>query len=606
MCLFYKLSDFVFKIPLTSSHWMAGMHEPLFIGISLPFFLDGSYPIPDDMDHVTALMITEMGRIGRELRHQGQTIISEVSPQDYQHYFNAMNKNTSSSPSGLHLGHDKAAAQSVELSEIFALQMNTIVHSGLYPARWGVPLQVMLEKIAGVCLVDKLRSIQLYESDYNWFNKFIFNDSALRTLELSGSLPEEHFSHRGSTAEDACFDKTLTVDISRQSRTPMALISVNAAQCYDRVNHNVMGLVWLALQVPIQAVVIIVSCLQYMKIFTRTGWGDSGKSFGGPNQDIPFCGLGQGSKAAPASWIQLSSIIVNVYKSLGFGAKIKDPITGERTYTIGCLFVNDTDLYVMNNSTATIPQVAATASLQISWWSCLLNATGGAIKGAKSFWYLLAYICINGTWQYAETEEAVDIPLPDGGTVKLTSKPATHVEKTLGVLMAPCGGHAAQLATIREKSSTWPYRILNGHLPASYVWRSYCFQLRAQVFYGLGTLTNDLTSAQECLHDLEYKILPQLGVNRHIKTGWRRLHQTFGGIGLMDLTIEQFICRINIFTQHYGTPSSLGRKLSTSIHWLQLQIGCLGSPFCLPYTKWSHLSPICWTKCFGRQTNTSK
>ena len=50
--------------------------------------------------------------------------------------------------------------------------------------------------------------------------------------------------------------------------------------------------------------------------------------------------------------------------------------------------------------------------------------------------------------------------------------------------------------------------------------------------------------------------------------------------------------------QHYGTPSSLGHKLSTSIHWLQLQLGCLGSPFSLPYSVWSHLAPISWTKCF--------
>lgn len=181
--------------------------------------------------------------------------------EEYQHYFRSMNENTSSLPSGLHLGHDKAAAQSGALSDIFALQMYTIVLTGIHPSRWGVDLQVMLEKIAGICLVNKLRSIQLYEGNYNWFNKFIFNDGALHALELTDSLPEEHFSHQGNTAEDACFDKTLTVNISRQSRIPMALISVDAAQCYDRVNHNMMGLVWLALKVPIQAVTIIITCL---------------------------------------------------------------------------------------------------------------------------------------------------------------------------------------------------------------------------------------------------------------------------------------------------------------------------------------------------------
>ena len=560
--------------------------------------LDGTYPIPDDMDTPTALMLDEMGRIGRILCTEGHTVDTEVSTEDYQHYFGRINENTSSSPSGLHLGHDKAASESAELSEILTLQMNTIMISGIQPSRWGVALQVMLEKIAGVCLVDKLRSIQLYEADYNWFNKFIFNDGALRALELANGLPEEHFSHRGSTAEDACFDKTLTIDISRQSRIPMALISVDAAQCYDRVNHIMMGAVWLSLQVPITAVAIIINCLQYMKIYTRTGWGDSSKYFGGPDIATPFCGLGQGSKAAPASWIQLSSIIVNVYKAMGFGAKISDPITGENSHTVGCLFVDDTDLYGMDESITSVAQVAGIAAIQISWWSRLLNATGGAIKGAKSFWYLLAYHCKDGIWHYEDTEEVVEVPLPDGDSVRLTSKPATHVERTLGVLTAPCGGHAAQLAAIREKADTWTYRILNGHLSASHVWRSYTFQLRAQLLYALSTLSNDLESAAQCLHALEFRILPQLGVNRHIKSGWRRLHQTFGGVGLIDLPIEQFICRTNIFMQHYGTPSALGHKLSTSIHWLQLQIGCIECPFALQYSTWAHLSPICWTKCY--------
>ena len=35
--LFHKLADFVFKLPLGSSHWPSALHEPLFIGICLPF-----------------------------------------------------------------------------------------------------------------------------------------------------------------------------------------------------------------------------------------------------------------------------------------------------------------------------------------------------------------------------------------------------------------------------------------------------------------------------------------------------------------------------------------------------------------------------------------
>ena len=49
-----------------------------------------------------------------------------------------------------------------------------IAQSGVYPERWNASLQVLLEKIAGVCLVEKLRYIQSYEADFNFFQQFIF------------------------------------------------------------------------------------------------------------------------------------------------------------------------------------------------------------------------------------------------------------------------------------------------------------------------------------------------------------------------------------------------------------------------------------------------
>jgi len=47
----------------------------------------------------------------------------------------------------------------------------------------------MLEKIAGVCLVEKLRAIQLYEADFNCFNYFIFGRSAMDSLTKNDYLP---------------------------------------------------------------------------------------------------------------------------------------------------------------------------------------------------------------------------------------------------------------------------------------------------------------------------------------------------------------------------------------------------------------------------------
>ena len=559
----------------------------------------GTYVIPTDMEEGTALILTEIGKVGREVREAGPPQHLYVTKKDYQTYWPRLKENTSSSFSGFHLGHHMSAAKSDEMSELLADQMNLIISSGVCPTRWGVALQVLLEKIAGVSLVSKLRSIQLYEADYNWFNKLIFNDQAMAALNATGFMPEEHFNQKQSLAEDACFDKILTLDLSRQSRLPMALVSIDAAQCYDRVNHLMMSLVWLALGVQQSAIAIILNCLQNMKIFTRTGFGDSSSSFGGPNQVIPFCGLGQGSKAAPASWLQLSTMIINAYKEQGHGAVFVDPITKTTSRSAGCVFVDDTDIYTAGPHLQSIEQVIRETSKAVPCWSRCLSATGGAIKAAKSGWYLIAYETVDGQWIEREIpwDLVVPLPEPEGDTV-ITQHKVTEAIKSLGVFTSPHAGHKEHLQYIHDRVDEWLVKMVNGHLPAALAWMSYLHQLWSGLRYGLGTLTNNLDDANSCLDGTDYKMLSLLGINRHIKKGWRRIPQLFGGIGLLSLTTEQHICRVNLFCQHFGSSSTIGHKLLTSLHWLQMQLGCPGNPLSLDYAVWGHLATPAWITSF--------
>jgi hypothetical protein len=122
---------------------------------------------------------------------------------------------------GVHYGHYKAAIQDDLISAVLALQLTVIARSGVPPENWSVGLQVMLEKIARVCLVEKVCAIQLYKVDFNCYNQFVFGRNAMQTLTESGYIPEELFSQKGSTAKDAKFDKTLMADLSHQARHPM-------------------------------------------------------------------------------------------------------------------------------------------------------------------------------------------------------------------------------------------------------------------------------------------------------------------------------------------------------------------------------------------------
>jgi hypothetical protein len=244
----------------------------------------------------------------------------------------------------------------------------------------------MLEKIAGVYLVEKLRAIQLYEADFNCYNQFIFGKEAMQTLTMSRYIPEELFSQKGNTAEDAKFDKTLMADLSRQARQTMIVTFVDVAYCYDHVNHIIMSLVWLVLtKGNIPAIVAALICLQTMKFFQQTGFGKSKTFFGGPFYYPYMMGLGQGDRVAPPSWIQLSEVLVNVFKQLNLGALIQDPITAELIHSMGTLFVDDTDLYIWREGILDPGELWCQAQLELEHWSCLLNATGEALKPENAF-----------------------------------------------------------------------------------------------------------------------------------------------------------------------------------------------------------------------------
>jgi hypothetical protein len=160
--------------------------------------------------------------------------------------------------SGVHYGHYHYV-HNISSTDILAQQLTV---SGIPPESWSVGLQLMLEKIAGVCLVKKLQAIQFYEADFNCYNQFIFGKQAMKTLTESRYIPKELFSQKGSTPEDAKFDKTLMADLSRQARHPMPIISADAAYSYNRANHVIMSLVWLVLtKGNVPAIVAAMLCL---------------------------------------------------------------------------------------------------------------------------------------------------------------------------------------------------------------------------------------------------------------------------------------------------------------------------------------------------------
>ena len=234
---------------------------------------------PPDTGEATCMLLKEIARIWEEMEAGNVDIV--VTKDDFQYYWKRAKERTSSSFSGYHFGHYKAVAYSDALSEVHALHTSLILQTVLAPERWARGLLVMPEMIAGVTLVTKLRAILLMEADFNFHNKLIFGTQMLELARKHGLVQEEIYSKKGHTAEDAILHQVLAYNIARQKRAPLIVVSVDTAQCYDRITHAFAALTLRANKAPESSVHCILQPIRDMEFYIRTAHGESDTYTGG-------------------------------------------------------------------------------------------------------------------------------------------------------------------------------------------------------------------------------------------------------------------------------------------------------------------------------------
>jgi hypothetical protein len=102
-------------------------------------------------------------------------------------------------------------------------------------------------------------------------------------------------------------------------------------------------MVFQLLGVPQEAAASMLSTIQDMRFFLRTGFGDS-TTFAGSSSRKKTQGMCQGNGAVPAGWTATSVAMIQAHKRKGHGIHLKCNITSTELHLIGTLFVDDTDL----------------------------------------------------------------------------------------------------------------------------------------------------------------------------------------------------------------------------------------------------------------------
>jgi hypothetical protein len=129
--------------------------------------LSGELPSPE----LLKLLQPETIQILRQLiqlKSMGpQEIRPEISVDNFISCYKHTHEKPSSSPSGHHVGHCKAACQDPTLAHLHSRMMSIPFQTGFSARHWRKVIDMMLQKDVGSPRIHRLRIIALLESGFN-------------------------------------------------------------------------------------------------------------------------------------------------------------------------------------------------------------------------------------------------------------------------------------------------------------------------------------------------------------------------------------------------------------------------------------------------------
>ena len=562
--------------------------------------LRGTYDVPRGTDRHTQGLIRIIHKVAAKVGRSRNN--RKISRSQFQQHWRGAKEKTSSSKANLHFGHYISTAKDDVLSECKAMKLDLIARCGYSPNRWGHGMSCLLEKKPGVRLVNKLRGILLLEGDCNMFNKVIFGIRMIDRGTKANVIPQENHARRGSTAIEVAFLRLLTLDVSRQRRHFMAMASVDAANCYDRVGHTFLSLACQAFGTPVSAVKVMTHTLAKMKFYLRSGFGDSTRFFGG-DPDNPMEGLCQGSGAAPAVWLVVSALLIHYMQEQGCNIEIRSALSASILRLCSWSFVDDSDIPVFETG-PTDTEIDLLQRLQhaVSIWEGGLRATGGALTLLKSFLTIALYRWKqDGTYFYADPSEAIPVYLsPDGVPAQIDTVHPDMAKEIMGVWQCASGKMDTQIEMMQAKLMNWVAKIEDGKLHRRNAWMAFWGTIWRTFKYGLPVMTMTEPESIALFKPFYWKLLPALGIMRTTNRKWIFTPRCLQGLGLPTIFLEQTIDHIDSLMYHYGSGTFVGDAMVISYEQLQLELGTLSPVFSLDFDRWGFLGTDSWILALWR------
>ena len=547
--------------------------------------LDGTYVPPPDTDRGTALFLQALKRPPNVTQAPANTLTS------FKRGWKLVKEKTSSGR--LHFGHFKAGCQHPLISWLHFGMSELPFTSGFTPARWRKGTDVMLLKKSGDYRLDKLRTIVLYEADFNFQNKQLGRSAMRQALQYS-QIADEQYSRPGRGAIEHVLNRQLVFDNMRYRKQTYSMCSCDLKGCYDRIIHAAASLALQRVGIPLTRIKAMFSTIQTLIHTVRTAYGDSSTSYGGLSDMFlhPPHGVGQGNGAGPAVWSVLSSTVFFALRQQGFGIKFLSALSKDLFHLCGFAYVDDADL-VEEGDTPVMAHGKMRGALAI--WESVIKATGGALAPDKSWWYLVEFVWNHGEWTHSDAGDALDLVAHDrnGRPHSLEYLSNNVASQMLGVWLAPNGDHSKQLEVMSLKVLQWTELLRVGHLSRNETWTALNSGILKALAYPLPALTLSEDECQTLMVPLIEAAFPRCGISKKMARAVRYGPKSYGGFGVDNIFLSQGASKIQYIIEHLWKNTPTGRLIRNTAESLSLEAN-VTDIFTSPYPTATWIRTTSW------------
>ena len=438
--------------------------------------LNGTFVIPEGTDQYAAELIQSL-KMPDSIKALGP-VSFDITPEENQYAWRAQKERTGSEPSSPSFAHFKCCAMHHELNSIHTLLRSVPIHLGFSPPAWQTMTDVEILKRIQQTHVDKFRTIQLMDPEFQINNKMLGKRTLAHAEKAREVATDQYGSRKNHTAISACLNKKLLCDILRQHKRSAALVFSDAAGCYDRICHPVAIITLLSYGVPMSVCQSLFQTLQKARHHIKTGFGRTQHSTYG-NERIPLQGIGQGNGIGPTLWALISSKLIQMMKKAGHGIHFLTSISLMAVSLVVFAFVDDTDLVIAaSNCEDQVETLFPEIQNALDRWSGLLIATGGSLAPEKSFHYLIDFEWADKQWNYrksTEIEGDFTLSMKDQSRHFLQRYDTDRAEQTLGVYLSMDGNEEKQFQSLYDQSKKFATQIYTSKCnedAAEYTFRS--------------------------------------------------------------------------------------------------------------------------------------